>query len=137
MPRPRNIDEANHGRNRNQSQRKQLPSGTAAIFAGWVNYNLPATDKEEFESWFSSGELEKALAAITQHGYKISLGYEPEQEDFFANAFCRNEADTNAGLMVSQRSGDPLRALGKLLFAIDQRMPADWNELLASGQKGW
>jgi hypothetical protein len=68
---------------------------------------------------------------------KITLAYNADQDTFLATAFVKDAESINAGMMTSQRSGTPIKALEKLLWAVYYGMGEDWSALQTSGAGDW
>lgn len=127
MPRGKQRTGDTDGQNRN---RRPVGRGfkphRQAEFAGWTNINIPQASREAFEEFAQSIAFTDALGAMANKHMRISLINEYDTDDFVASVFVMDEQSVNAGLMVSQRSSDPMRALAKLAYAIVELLPAEW-----------
>jgi len=108
-----------------------------AEFSGWVNINIPETSRAAFTEFEGSTAFVDALDIIGKHNIRLFLIQEEGTDGFMASAFKMDETRDDGGLMVSQRSGNSLRALAKLAFCIVELMPDDWTELVTQGRADW
>lgn len=109
----------------------------AAPFTGWVNYDLSEEDHKNFEGWLSTHDVWVIMAGLCERGYKFTVSREFSQAGFLATVIQRDIQDVNAGLMVSARSSDAARALAKLIWVVDARLPEKWSVSVRQGHFDW
>ena len=136
MPRKNKLtyEEATQGRN--PHRRKPSPSDDI-LFAGWVNYAIPAAQQGTFEDWAASTAVWPALDDFIASQHRISVSHDHEQEVYVASAMCRNPNSANVGMMTSQRSTSAARAIFKLVYAITELMEDDWAQHAEAAKNDW
>lgn len=120
-----------------EDRRKKQTYGMNAGFRGWVNYTIPVGDRSAYTEWLITTGSTKDLQVVVDDHYRLSVGEDLRNGGYTATAFMRLESSPNAGKMTSQRSGDPMNALFKLIFAIRHGMPDNWAELETGGDDDW
>src|SRR5215467_7003057 len=136
MPRAKSNTRVNQWERPGDRSQKQA-YGMNADFSGWVNHSLPASSKTAYSEWLSSQESIKDVQTVVDDHYRLSVAEDLRDGGYVATAFMRSESSPNAGKMTSQRSGDPMNALYKLVWAITHEMPDDWHELETGGGDDW
>lgn len=120
-----------------QERSRKSSYGMNAGFTGWINYTIPATDRAIYNEWLASENSVKDAQAVVDAHYRLSVGEDLKDGGYTATAFMRLESSPHAGKMTSQRSGDPMNALYKLIFAIRHGMPENWRDLETGGDDDW
>lgn len=118
-------------------RRKKQSYGMNASFQSWTNYTIPASERSVYQEWVVSQESVKDIQEVVNDHYRLSIAEDLRDGGYIATAFMRQESSPNAGKMTSQRSGDPMNALFKVVFAIRHGMPLDWAELETGGDDDW
>jgi hypothetical protein len=132
----RQTDTDGYTRTTRPGGKHSRPTATwTAEFLGWIDFSIPVQRKQDFDAWVSDVNLDETLVTRMAAGDKFTVGLDEFTETYYANVFIRNPANVNAGWMTSQRSSTPLRALYKLLFAVELCMPDDWSGLAFGGQE--
>lgn len=111
--------------------------GMDAEFSGWVNCPFSADHRAAYTKWVMTPEAATDLQEVVNAHYRISLGEDLRSGGYVANAFMRQASHVHAGRMTSQRSGDAVTALFKLVYVIQHIMPGDWNELSEDNDDAW
>lgn len=127
MPRSRVDDTDGGGKGGHNKKRGNEQVQRNALFAGWINVTIPQSDRLLVDEFGTSTELTDALVSLLNAHHRLTLIWNVKEECFQANSFCMDETSANAGLMVSARSDDPIRALVKLVYIHDHLLPADYS----------
>jgi len=118
VPKPRNADEANHGR----SDTSRKPGGVGesfdAPFIGYINLNLTDEDKARFDEWARSASVWEVLEFQVGDGVNLSLKIDPKSAGYIASATQRRVSSPNAGLVVTARARVAETALLRVLFCL-------------------
>jgi len=86
-------------------------------FKGFINATPSQDDKTNFAGWLGEPDVfSDALDDATTRGYKIAVTYEPNGDYYRATAVTWNGDDPNAGVILSCRAGDALRALARCVW---------------------
>lgn len=136
MTRAKNDRDMNHDP---VAPRKAKPSAPRedVLFTGWADFHFTAEQRGEYEEWVAEQTWATTLdLSLTGH-LKLSLSYDETQDTFIASAFVKAWDSPNAGKMTSQRSSDSLRALTKLLWAVNFGMGSDWDAHSSAAQRNW
>lgn len=106
-------------------ERKSRGNGTSAaerdgqaVWRGFVNRDLTAGEKEQFEDWLTTDEAWDTMAAVVGSGAHLSVKVNPNGGGFLATCTQRNPAHVNAGLCVSARSSEAGKAFFRLLYTV-------------------
>lgn len=138
MPRgkaPSGMDTDGRNRAKPRSQRRDFKP--RAEFAGWVDLNIPASERPKVDEYNASAEYANDLHDLIQAGHKVTLAWDSDNECFVATTFMTDTEHPCAGLMVSQRSDDLWRALVKLTYGHSQILPSDYSELVGGRSGAW
>jgi len=111
------TDDTDGSRNTSR-KRGKVGTGYDAPFKGYINLDLTVAQKESFPGWFSSASFPDTLDSNVADGVNLSLKWEPKKECFLASATQRREDSPNAGLVVTARADEPLKALGRVCFCL-------------------
>jgi len=103
--------------------------GDDAEFRGYVNLNLTEEEKSGYAVWASPDTLFQVFAAQVNGGVNVAVKPDPKGAGFLASATQRRVASPNAGLCVTARADDPVKAFGRLMYilAILDRSPR-WED---------
>jgi len=137
MPRsakPRDIEQANHGRDRKPARRSTQPD---ILFAGWANFAMPASKQADFQAWTEGEMAWPTFADLVAQSFRFTVSYDHEEELYLCSVMCRDPKSVNCGMMTSQRSPDALRAILKATYAVYELMPDDWAALASSRDSDW
>lgn len=96
---------------------------------GFINVNLNADQKAQFDIWATTSEPLDILEEVVSAGCHIAVKINHDGGGFMASVTQRNPASVNAGLAVSARSGEAWKALYRVLFLIAVLgVDADWGK---------
>lgn len=126
-----NHDPSNRKPRQNPNQREDV------LFAGWADFNFSAEQRGAFEEWVAENNWGTTLDLSLKDDLKITLSYNAEQDTYLATAFVKAHDSPNAGMMTSQRSADALRAVCKLLWAVNFGMGTDWEAHSSAASRNW
>jgi hypothetical protein len=117
MPKQRTED--TDGSDNAPRKRKQVGTGYDAPFRGYINLNLSTGQKDAYDKWFDSGSFAEQLSFQVGDGVNLSLKIDPKGGGgFLASATQRREDSPNAGLVVTARASDPVKALGRVVYCL-------------------
>jgi len=108
-----------------------------ALFHAWVNVSIPKAESDEVDAFGRSPVYQDALEHLLATHHRVNIIYNLKEGCYQVNTFCMDEESPNAGLMVSQRSTDPFRALLKLVYAHAHLLPADYSGAVRGGDEDW
>lgn len=96
-------------------------------FKGFVNYVLTAEDKELYQKWEADDhDLWLLLATDIQGGYKLTVGYNSQNDTFNATYMCNDPDDKNAGYCLSAFAPDWYNAVKSLVFKHNEILQCVW-----------
>ena len=98
-----------------------------AAFRGFVNLNLSAADKADYEGWVATNGFWDVLAAQTADGVQVSVKWDAKQGCFLGSARQQRAASPNAGLVATARGATAEKALTRIVYVL----------LLLSTQERW
>lgn len=116
---------------------KKLSARYDAMFSGWVNVTLTAADANEFDAWLNTGGLWSVFEAACDAGLKLTLTRQWNEGVYLASVFQRDTEHVNAGLMVSARSSTAARALAKVLWVCEYKLPGEWPRSQGRPSDSW
>lgn len=87
-------------------------------FKGWVNLNLTAAEKENFDAWFAGEGFLDGLFYFASDGCHVGVKPSARDGGFLATAVHRRIGSPNYGLGVSARGRTANVALGRLIFSL-------------------
>lgn len=90
-----------------------------APFRGYINVNLSAEQKADYEPWSETDGIWVALEKAISDGIHLSLRTDAKSGGCLASATQRNPKSPNAGLVVTARGRSAAVAWGRLLFILD------------------
>lgn len=108
----------NNGKERPARKQGKSRDGYDAAFRGFVNVSLDAEQKETFDVWRLSDAPWERLELSCADGVAFGLKRNPAGDGYIASATQRRESSPDAGLVVTARASDPIKALGRLLFCL-------------------
>lgn len=89
-----------------------------APFRGYINVELSTEQKSHLDEWVQTSSYWDTLESSLSSGINISVKREPSKGGFIASATQRNPASPNAGLVVTARASEGVKALARLLFTL-------------------
>lgn len=99
-----------------------------ATWRGFVNVDLTAGQKSQFEDWVKTGEAWDILDAVVRSGASVGIKRDNGSGGFMASITQRNPDSVNAGLCVTARSSEVGKALFRCLFLVAVvGVEADWT----------
>lgn len=117
------LDRAGQG-----ARRREQKNGVAE-WRGFINVNLDASQKSQFDDWVASGDPVEIMADAVASGCHIAIKLNQDGGGFMASITQRNPASVNAGLAVTARSGEAWKALYRALFLVAVLgVDADWGK---------
>jgi hypothetical protein len=89
----------------------------AVQFGGFINANPNEADKLAFEAWLQQeNEFIESWQEACENGYKFTVTYETNGDYYRATAATWVPGDANAGLVLSLRASDPVKALQRVVW---------------------
>jgi len=114
------------GTNDRAQNRKEERKATAARnvggdaeWRGYVNVELSATQKSQFDDWAATGTPWDVLEEVGRAGVVVTVKVEKGGTGFIASATQRDAASVNAGLCVTARAKSAGKAFMRLLYTLD------------------
>lgn len=95
-----------------------LGAGFNADFRGYINVDLTDAQKASFAEWSESASIWDVFGAAVDDGVNIAVKKDPKSDAYVASATQRRESSPNAGLCVTARAGEPVKAWLRLLFVL-------------------
>jgi hypothetical protein len=89
-----------------------------APFRGYINVELSAEQKDRLDEWVQTSSYWDTLESSLASGVNISCKREPTKGGFIASATQRDPTSPNAGLVVTARANEGVKALARLLFVL-------------------
>lgn len=103
-------------------------SGGEAEWRGYVNVELSAAQKAQFDDWAATGAPWDVLEEVGCAGVVVTVKVEKSGTGFIASATQRDTASLNAGLCVTARARTAGKAFMRLLFTLEVVGPSgDWT----------
>jgi len=116
-----------NGKSAQPARARERVSGVAE-WRGFINVNLNASQKAQFEDWLLTGEVWDILAAVVGSGAHIAIKLDQSSGGFMASITQRNPDHVNAGLAVTARSSLAEKALFRTLYLVQiLGVDADWS----------
>lgn len=98
-----------------------------SVWRGFINVNLDASQKEQFEDWLATGEVWDVLADVVGSGAHVAVKLDASSGGFMASITQRNPAHVNAGLAITARSSEAGKALFRAVYLVAiLGVDADW-----------
>lgn len=107
------LDRAN-----GRSGRQTRAADQEAVWRGFVNRELTAAEKEQFDDWSHTAEPWDTLATAVGGGAHVAVKINPNGGGFLASVTQRNPLHPSAGLCVTARSGEAGKALFRVLYVV-------------------
>lgn len=95
---------------------KSRQNGSGAEWRGFVNVNLSADQKAQYDDWAHTEDVWLSLAEATATGCQLGLKWAAAESCFLASLTQRTTGHVNAGLCVTARSTSADKALLRVLF---------------------
>jgi len=107
---------------------KASGNGTGqAEWRGYINVNLDASQKAQFDDWMRTDDPWDVMAAVVASGAYIAVKLNQDGGGFLASVTQRNPGHINAGLAVTARAGEAGKAMFRALFLVAVLgVDADW-----------
>lgn len=104
-------------RERRTAKKTAKKERETVAFRGFINANPSQDDKATFEGWLSQeDEFAESWAEACENGYKFTVTYEENGHYYRATAATWVSGDPNAGLVLSLRASDPIKALQRVVW---------------------
>lgn len=97
---------------------KNGKSSVDAEWRGFVNRELTAVEKEQFDDWAHTTEPWNTLADVVGSGAHVAVKINPNGGGFLASITQRNPTHPSAGLCVTARSGEAGKAVFRALYIV-------------------
>lgn len=110
--------EDKNGKNRTPRKRAGASDDLEADFRGYINLNLSAEQKANFEAWSTSASLWDVFEAQVADGVHLAVKIDRKSQGFFCSATQRRASSPNAGLVVTARAKTAVVAWGRCLFIL-------------------
>lgn len=94
-------------------------AGGEADWRGYVNVDLSAVQKAQFDDWAATGVPWDVLEEVGCAGVVVTVKLEKGAAGFIASATQRNAESLNAGLCVTARAKTAGKAFMRLLYTLD------------------
>jgi len=109
------------------SPRARGNGSVQAEWRGYINVNLDASQKAQFEDWMRTDYPWDTMAAVVASGAHIAVKLNQDGGGFLASVTQRNPGHINAGLAVTARAGEAGKAMFRALFLVAVLgVDADW-----------
>jgi hypothetical protein len=108
----------NNGKGKKGSKKGGMGEGFDAAFRGYINVELDDDQKASFAAWSESASIWDVFGAAVDDGVNIAVKKDPKSTGYVASATQRREGSPNAGLCVTARAGEPVKAWLRLLFVL-------------------
>lgn len=120
----------NNGKSKKGKKEGKLGEGFNAEFRGYINMSLTDDQKSTFDQWSETMSFWDVYEGAVSDGVNIAVKIDPKSEGFVASATQRRENSPNAGLCVTARAREPVKALLRLLFTLAILNHAEkWEDL--------
>lgn len=107
-------------------------------FKGFVNYTLTDEEKENFALWgVDDHDLFLLIAGDNQTGYKLTMTFNSQNDNFQASYMCLDPESPNAGYILSAFAPDWYTALKVLTFKHNVVLDCQWNIEKAKAKNAW
>ena len=106
------------GRGKSAAKLSEVAAGADAEFRGYINLNLTAGEREAYKGWADPVTVFAVFAEAVADGVNVAVKPDPRAQGFLASATQRRRSSPNAGLCVTARAGDPVTALGRLMYCL-------------------
>lgn len=100
-----------------------------AEFKGYINVALLDEEKDLMPAWLESVDFDEEIRYWCGDGCVLSMKLDPKTGNYMASATQRNEESTNAGLAVTARAGNPVKALYRLLYILSILGRGSWQDV--------
>lgn len=111
-------DRARNSREEQKAAAHKGGSGEAE-WRGYVNVELSASQKAQFDDWAATGTPWDVLEEVSCAGVVVTVKVEKGGTGFIASATQRDAASLNAGLCVTARAKSAGKAFMRLLYTLD------------------
>ena len=111
-------DRAQNGKEARKAAARKEAGGEAA-WRGYVNVDLSAAQKEQFDDWASTGVPWEVLEEVCGDGVVVTVKRDKGGTGFIASATQRDQENVNAGLCVTARARTAGKAFMRLLYTLD------------------
>lgn len=102
-------------------------SSGESVWRGFINVNLDASQKAQFDDWLATGEVWDILAEVVGSGAHVAVKLDAGSGGFMASITQRNPAHVNAGLAITARSREAGKALFRAVYLVAVLgVDADW-----------
>lgn len=106
-----------NGKTAGDARKKGREDGIAA-WRGFVNRDLTAAEKEQFDDWAHTQEPWDTLEALVSCGAHVAIKINPNGGGYLTSITQRNPAHPSAGLCVTARSGETGKSLLRALYIV-------------------
>ncbi len=105
------------------------------VFIGYVRTQVDKVAKD----WVAANLLNELqmggkLIQLASDGYKVSLQWRDEDAAFVAGLYCGDSSNSNAGLMLTSRHNDALKAFTLLVYLHEVKYDGTWPDYQDSRQ---
>lgn len=107
-----------NGKEKPVNKSRALGKAEEADFRGYINLNLSPEEKEAYLSWAEPNTVFTVLGNAVEDGVHLSVRGDRQTSGYIASATQRRASSPNAGLCVTMRASDPVKALGRLLYGL-------------------
>lgn len=91
-------------------------NGNGADWRGYINVNLTAQQKREFDDWAHTDDTWLSLGEAVGSGCQLGLKFQQGETCFLASLTQRTPGHVNAGLCVTARAASADKALLRVLY---------------------
>lgn len=107
---------------------RQMRQTGESVWRGFINVNLDASQKAQFDDWLATGEVWEVLAEVVGSGAHVAVKLDTQSGGFVASIAQRNPAHVNAGLCVTARSSLAEKALFRAVYMVHiLGVDTDWS----------
>lgn len=97
-------------------------------FKGFINVTLTSAEKELFAAWeVHDNDLFELVASRIQSGYKLSCGYNAQNDTFTASLTCARDKDPNKGYILPAFAKDWYHAVRVMAFKDLVLLDGNWQ----------
>lgn len=107
-----------NGKGTKGKKARGVGAGFDAQFRGYINVPLSDEQKQAFVRWAETDSFWMVYEGAVSDGVNIAVKVDPKSEGYVASATQRREGSPNAGLCVTARAGEPVKALLRLLYVL-------------------
>jgi len=100
-----------------------------APFKGYINVNLTENQRDALPIWLREQDITALLRGWCATGLVVSMKLDSKTGNYMASATQRNEESHNAGLAVTARGNQPVKALERLLFILSILGQGKWEDV--------